>query len=128
MATINSETLNNLIRHFKDDRDDLDMIVKTLEAFEDYHQAIYQLEITRRLSSYNAIDPDTCRTETEHRDRTRTVYHNAAIAQVGMLNRMAEEADLPPFYDGVVSEEQPYRRELADAVLEFVREVMVNRA
>ena len=127
MATINGDTLNGLIRHFRDDRDDLYMIVRTLEAFEDYHRAIYQLEITRRLSSCDAIDPDTCRTETEQRDRTRTVNHNAVIAQVGMLNRMAEEASLPPLYDGVVSEERPYRRELADAVLAFVREVMINR-
>ena len=127
MSTINRETLNSLIRHFKDDKDDLDMIVKTLEAFEDYHRAIYQLEITRRLSSCDAIDPDTYRTETENRDRTRTIHHNSVIAQVGMLNRMAEEANLPPFYDGVVSEERPYRRELADAVLAFVREVMINR-
>ena len=43
------------------------------------------------------------------------------------MNRMAEEASLPPLYDGVVSEERPYRRELADAVLAFVREVMINR-
>lgn len=127
MATINGKTLNSLIRHYRDDQDDLDMIIKTLEAFEDYHWAIYHMEITRRLSSCDAIDPDTYRTETEQRDRTRTVNHNAVIAQVGILNRMAEEAKLPPFYDGVVSKEHPYRRELADAVLVFVREVMVNR-
>lgn len=127
MAAINRDTLNSLIRHYRDDRDDLDMIVKTLEAFEDYHRAIFRLEITRRLSSCDAIDPETYRAETEQRDRTRTVNHNAVIAQVGMLNRMAEEAGLSPFYDGVVSEERSCRRILADAVLEFVREVMVNR-
>lgn len=56
MATINGETLNSLIRHYRDDQDDLDMIIKTLEAFEDYNRAIYHLEITRRLSSCDAKD------------------------------------------------------------------------
>ena len=51
MASVNNDTLNGLIRHFKDDKDDLDMIVKAIETFEAYHQAIYRLEIMRRLFS-----------------------------------------------------------------------------
>ena len=57
----------------------------------------------------------------------RTYNLNAVIAQVNLLNRMAEEASLPPFYDGVVSEERPYRRELADAVLAFINDVIIQR-
>lgn len=127
MASVNNDTLNGLIRHFKDDKDDLGMIVKAIETFEAYHQAIYRLEITRRLFSCNAIDAESYRAETVERDRSRTVNHNAVIAQVGFLNRLAEEAQLPPFYDGVVSEERPYRRELANAVLEFVENVIRER-
>ena len=125
---LNQEVLNALIRHFKDDPDDLEMIVNSLETFEDYHRAIYRLEITRRLFSCAAIDSDTYRSDTVERDRTRTVNHNAVIAQVSLLNRLAQAANLPPFYDGVVSEERPYRREVANAVLEFVREVIDHRA
>lgn len=128
MASVNNETLNGLIRHFKDDRDDLEMIVRAVETFEDYHRAIYRLELTRRLFSCNAIDSDAYRSETVARDRTRTVNHNAVIAQVGFLNRLAGEAGLPPFYDGVVSEERPHRRALADAVLAFVGTVIDGRA
>ena len=128
MAAVNVETLNGLIRHFGDDRDDLDMIVKAIETFEDYHMAIYRLELTRRLYACNAIDSQTYRSDAEARDKTRSYIHNGVIAQVGFLNRLAEEAGLPPFYDGVVSEERPYRRELANAVLAFVREVIVNRS
>ena len=127
MATVNNETLNGLIRHFKDDNDDLEMIAKAIEVFESYHQAIYQSELTRRLFSCKAIDSDTYRSEYSSRDKTRNVNHNAVIAQVGFLNRLAEEAGLPPFYDGVVSEERPYRRELANAILGFVEEVIRNR-
>ena len=99
-----------------------------METFEDYQNAIYRLEITRRLFSCNAIESETYRSDTVERDRLRTYNHNAVIAQVNLLNRMAEEASLPPFYGGVVSEEKPYRRELANAILDFIWEVIVNRA
>jgi len=124
---INSETLNKMIVHFKDDRDDLEMIVAAMESFEDYHRAIYNLEITRRLFSCGAMESDEYRAETVERDRSRTFNHNAVLAQVNYLNRLAAEAGLEPFYDGIVSEERPYRREVANAVLEFVRDVILNR-
>ena len=124
---VNTDTLNGMIKFFHDDSETLDMIVTSLETFESYHQAIYALEITRRLFSCGAIESDKYREQTQTRDRTRTVNHNALIAQVNFLNRLAAEAKLPPFYDGVVSEERPYRREVANAVLEFVRQVIVDR-
>ena len=127
MAAVKNETLDGLIRYLMDDNDDLDMIVKAIETFESYHQAIYQSELARRLFSCKAIDSDTYRSEYSRRDKTRNVNHNAVIAQVGFLNRLAEEAGLPPFYDGVVSEERPYRRELANAILGYVEEVIRNR-
>lgn len=125
---VNIETLNSLLGHFRDDQEDIADIVHAMETFEDYHNAIYRLEITRRLFSCNAIESETYRSDTVERDRLRTYNHNAVIAQVNLLNRMAEEASLPPFYEGVVSEEKPYRRELANAILGFIQEVIVNRA
>ena len=125
---VNIETLNSLLGHFRDDQEDIADIVHAMETFEDYHNAIYRLEITRRLFSCNAIESETYRSNTVERDRLRTYNHNAVIAQVNLLNRMAEEASLPPFYEGVVSEEKPYRRELANAILGFIQEVIVNRA
>ena len=125
---VNNETLNGLLIHFRDDQDDIAAIVHAMESFEDYHNAIYRLEITRRLFSCNAIESEAYRSDTVERDRLRTYNHNAVITQVNLLNRMAKEASLPPFYDGVVSEEKPYRRELANAILDFIHEVIVNRA
>ena len=124
---INSESLNEIIRHFKDDKDDMEMIISALESFEDYHRSIYRLEITRRLFSCKAIESEEYRTETVARDRNRTTNHNAILAQVNFLNRLAKEAGQPPIYDGIVSEERPYRREVANAVLDFVQETIVNR-
>ena len=125
--SVNNNTLNGIIKFFQDDQETLDMIVRALEIFEDYHRAIYALEITRRLYSCGAIDAETYRHDTFERDRTRTVNHNALLGQVTFLNRLAEEAGLPLFYEGVVSEERPYRREVADAILEFVRQVIIDR-
>ena len=53
--------------------------------------------------------------------------HNSVIANVSIMNRLAEQAGLPPVYDGIVSEERPYRTELADAILAFVADVITNR-
>lgn len=124
---INRDILNQMIMHYREDADDLDMIVKAIDNFEDYHRAIYYMETIRRLFSCKAIDPDTYRIETMERDRCRTVNHNAVLAQVNLMNRLASEAGLPPFYEGIVSEERPYRREVANAVLDFVRDVILNR-
>lgn len=124
---INGNILNKLIAHFKDDEDDLAMIVSAIESFEDYHRAIYRLELTRRLFSCKAIDSDTYRADTVERDRSRTVNHNAVLAQVNYLNRLAAEAGLQPVYDGIVSEERPYRREVANAVLDFIQGIILNR-
>lgn len=124
---VNIETLSRMIKFFKDDSETLDMIVMSLDAFEDYHQAIYQLEITRKLYANGAMDGDTYREQLQSRDVTRTRNHNALLAHVNLLNRLAEEARLPPFYEGEVSEEKPIRRQVADAILEFVRQVMIER-
>jgi hypothetical protein len=40
-----------------------------------------------------------------------------------MLNRMAAMAGLPSVYEGTISEDQPYRRQVADAVLEYVHKM-----
>ena len=60
-------------------------------------------------------------------DRSRTVAHNAVISGVKILNRMAKQADLPPVYDGIVSEARPYRREVANAVFAYIEDVIRNR-
>ena len=125
--SVNNDTLNRMIKFFQDDAETIEMIVKALETFEQYHQAIYTLEITRRLYSCKAIDSDEYRDQASLKDRTRNVTHNALLGQVNFLNRLAEEAGVPPFYDGIVSEERPYLREVAHAVLEFVRQVIIDR-
>ena len=44
---VNVDTLKSLLSHFHDDQDMIDGITDALEAFEQYHAAIYALEIKR---------------------------------------------------------------------------------
>ena len=47
--------------------------------------------------------------------------------EYSMLNRIASMTNIPPDYDGTVSYEQPYRRQVADAVLNYVQEIILKR-
>ena len=125
--TVNIESLNAMLRFFKDDSETLDAIAMALDTFESYHQAIYALEFTRRLYACGAMSGDMYRERVASQDATRTRCHNALLGQVNMLNRIAQEAGAEPFYASEVSEERPIRREVADAVLAFVRQVIEGR-
>ena len=125
--TCRAETLRELVTYFRDDRETLSDIENALLAFEGYHQAIYQMEISRRFTASADADAEAYRETVQRLDKSRTIAHNAVLTQVKLINRIAAEANLPPFYDGTVSEERPFRREVADAVLAFVRQVIVER-
>ena len=125
---VNVDTLKQLVEHYHDDREMIELIIEALESFEQYHEAIYALEIRRKLYAGGAMESDTYREEIPARDKTRTARHNAVLAQVNILNRMAEMAGFPLFYDGLVSGERPYRREVANAVLAFVEQIILERA
>ena len=124
---ISTETLNNLISRYKDDTEMLDIITGALDSFEKYHQAIYKLGIQRKLFTQGAMSTETYRVLIPDLDSVRTRNHNALLSDVRLLNRLAEQNGLSPFYDGPVSEERPIRTWVADAVLDFVRQVIKDR-
>ena len=97
------------------------------DSFAQYHQTIYAQEISRRYSAMKRRDNKAYRAELEALDAARTRCHNAVLTHVVAINRLAAAADLPPLYDGIVSEQQPYRREVADAVLAFVRKMILEQ-
>ena len=125
---LNAETIAKLLSVFRDDRETLEDIEKALMLFEDYHRAIYELEIKKRLYACGAMESDEYRELIPQLDKTRTYAHNALLTQVNILNRIAAEANLPPVYDDVVSEERPYRREVANAALDYVQGIILNRS
>ena len=60
-------------------------------------------------------------------DKHRTMQHDSLLTGVNILNRMAAMKGLDPIYSGTISKERPYRREVANAVLDYLQSVITNR-
>ena len=122
---LNRESIEKLLLLYRDDPVTMKFLGDIFDSFEEYHQAVFREQFGRLL--YAAEDADAYRDRIVSLDRARTVHHNSVIANVGILNRLAEKNGLPPVYDGVVSEERPYRREVANAVFAYLEEIINNR-
>ena len=122
---LNRESIEKLLLLYRDDPVTLKFLGDIFDSFEEYHQAVFREQLGRLL--YAAEDADAYRDRIVSLDRARTVHHNSVIANVGILNRLAEKNGLAPVYDGVVSEERPYRREVANAVFAYLEEIINNR-
>ena len=124
---LNHETIGKLIAAGREDPELLEMIHSALTSFEQYHAAVWADQIYPLVYGGGGLEPEEYRSGRAALDRTRTAMHNALLANVAMLNRMAAQAGLPPVYDGTVSEQQPYRRRTADAVFAYAEFLIKNR-
>lgn len=124
LMMINEETILSLLKIYKDDEKILNTIQRCLISFEEYHSQIYKLEICMKIFSNGNVDKDNYKIKIEELDKSRTTYHNALLGNVNVLNRLAEKNTLPPFYDGKVSQDRPYRREVANGVLQYVEKIV----
>ena len=125
---LNKETIKKLIELNKNERDSLDFIKSCIESFEQYHKAVFDDQMFQIIYGGGALDGDEYRERRSSVDRTRTIHHNSIISNVNILNRMANKAGIEPVYNGVVSEERPYRREVANAVFEYIESIINNRS
>jgi len=123
---INSNTIQNLVEIYIDDSEMLDIIFGALSAFEEYHSAIFNME-TKIMVYRNTLDGEEYQNLVKKLDKNRTINHNSVLSSVNILNRLANSNALPMVYDGIVSEERPYRRDVANAVLEYIEQVIKNR-
>ena len=124
---INLSALHSLIEANSNDKEMLDIIFNCLNDFEEYHRRIFEMETKLVVYSDKTMSREDYIDTRENLDKARTVSHNAVIMDVKMLNRLAEKNNIPLIYEGSVSEEKPYRRELANAVLEYVESIIKNR-
>lgn len=127
MYYINRETITKLLSTFYEDGEMLGIIYSSLKSFEEYHAATYDMELWTKIYSYKSVDKEEYQSKVTEMDRRRTMCHNSVLSSVNILNRLAVKENLPLVYDGVVSEERPYRREVANAILEYVENVVKNR-
>ena len=126
LKTINKDNLKALITSYSDDKETLDIIFSYITKMLDYHKAIFEMELKLKIYS-DFWSPEEYRSEYASLDNNRTNCHNGTIAAIGILNKLAEQKGIGLIYDGVVSREQPHRRILADAVFEFMNEIIDNR-
>lgn len=127
MYKINNETITKLITTCQEDKDMLDILYSSLKSFEEYHSVIFDMETWMKVFSYKSIDKEEYQSKVTDMDRRRTMCHNSVLSSVNILNRLATKENMPLVYDGIVSEERPYRREVANAVLEYVENIIKNR-
>jgi hypothetical protein len=127
MGEINKQNLAELIRLTSNDEKQCNFIFDCLKSFEDYHQSIFKMETKQLIFSYDNMEKDEYQDLVKGLDQSRTVNHNAVLASMNKLNRLAAKLGVRPIYASTVSEEQPYRREVADAVLEYVNSVILKR-
>lgn len=124
---LNKETFAKLTEQYQTDLEALEFLQSCIESFEKYHSAVFAEQTFLLLYGGGALDADEYRDRRTALDKARTVHHNSIISNVGILNRMAEQAGLPPVYDGIVSMDKPYRREVANAVFAFIEDVINSR-
>ena len=125
---VNQAALSTLIQQAKDDPELLDYIFTALKSFEEYHNAVMADQFFPIVYSGGGMDGEQYRTKRAELDKRRTTAHNALLANVNLLNRMAAAVGIEPVYDGTVSEERPYRRMVADAVFDYLSVVINNRS
>ena len=124
---LNADSIVKLIAFHKSNSMMLSFIKKALDSFEEYYEAVFDEQLFPVIFGNGAMDADEYREQAMALDRKRTIRHNTVITNVGILNRMAQNAGLPPVYDGIVSEERPYRREVANAVIAYMEGIINMR-
>lgn len=120
------ETIEKLLEIYRDDDKILKIIERSITSFEEYHNEIFKMELWIKVYA-RSVTSDEYKENVSVLDKARTMSHNSVLGNVNLLNRLAEKNQLAPVYDGIVSHEQPYRREVANAVLEYVENIIKNR-
>jgi len=116
-----------LIVKNKDTKETLDFIYSCLMEFENYHRAVFEMECKTKLYSCGVLNRQEYQDMISSADENRTSAHNSLLGMVNALNCLTKNNGLPPLYDGLVSEERPFRREVANAVFEYMQTVIEKR-
>lgn len=124
---LNKSSIDALLTAYANDPKGLNFLYRCLSAFEDYHAAVFRMEVQGYVYSHERIGLDDFREMSAANDKARTSAHNNLLGQVRALNRLAEKHGLPLVYDGTISESPPYRREVADAVFAYLEDIIRNR-
>lgn len=123
----NTQALEKLMQNNKDDKDILDMIFDVIKSFEEYHHSIIDMETKLQIYSSGTLDREEYQDMVTELDKRRTMCHNSVLTGMSLINRIAEKQSIEPIYSGTISEERPYRREVENAVLDYIQKIIENR-
>ena len=121
-----NSTIIKLIEIYRDNTKVIKSIERCIMSFEEYHSSIYKMETWMKIYGNNSSKEEH-KVTIAYLDKSRTLQHNALLGNVNLLNRLAEKNKLPLVYDGIISHERPYRREVANSVLEYIDFTINNR-
>lgn len=93
------EIITKLAEAYQDDEDALEVITDAVDSFCDYIYAICRME-TRLPVLSATLKGEEYRASFTELDTNRSRCHDAAIANVGVLNRVTEGAGLGKIYTG----------------------------
>jgi len=124
---IHKESIQKLINNHKDDIETLNLIKNCLSSFGEYHARIYKMETWLSMYGYHNMPKEDYQNDMTGLDKSRSVAHNTVISNIGILNRLCDQNNISPVYEGIVSVERPHRVEIADAVLAYVEEIVTQR-
>lgn len=122
-----AKSFHSLIDGAQDDPELLEFFSDCLASFRAYQSAIVEMEGWMKLYRPKTLGTQTYQDRRASLDDARTHCHNAVLANVSALNRIAAAQGLEPVYGGTVSQEQPYRRQVADAVLDYLHTLLEER-
>ena len=123
----NTQALEKIIQNNRDDKDTLDIILRVLKSFEEYHSRIVEMELMLQIYSSGVLDREDYQNMVMELDKRRTMSHDSVLTGINVLNRIAEKQSIEQIYSGTVSKERPYRREVADAVLDYIQTIIDDR-
>ena len=124
---LNYENYLTLIDHInkvktEESVEDADSIRSAVESFVGYVREVCVSE-TRTKLAYGQYEGSELRDLVESYDKTRTRAHEAAIANVGMINKIAEFYGVDPVFTGNVHE----RLEVAAFCMEMTEKIFLDR-
>lgn len=122
-----AQTFHALMDRAQDDPELLEFFSGCLDKFRAYQEAILEMEGWMKLYRPETLGAQAYQDRREALDKARSRCHDAVLAAISALNRMAAAEGLEPVYDGTVSEDAPYRRQVADGVLGYLRALVESR-
>lgn len=116
---LDTEIMKKLLE--SDDPDDVEWTQNAKMSFSEYASSVYYHESeNNRIKHEHSGDPEMIKAELLRIDRARKYKHNAAIANMNMLNNLSESLGYGKVYNGVVDTNDPVsRREIRRSIIKY---------